>query len=194
MQIRLATESDAAACLRIYKPVVENTAISFEETAPSVEEMTLRIRKTLTMWPWLVCYDPNLQPDQSIVGYAYAGTHRTRAAYRWTVESAIYIDENHRGKGIGNRLYRGLFGILRKQWYRTVVAGATIPNPASVKLHEQLGFKTIGVFNNIGFKFNQWHSTQWFELDLETNHAPHEPRPLPELLANDGLAEILRQT
>ncbi len=186
MQIRLAKATDATNCLRIYGPIVRDTAISFEEAVPTTEEFATRISTTLERFPWLVCCDPSAPPDHSVVGYAYAGTHRDRAAYRWTTESAIYVDVNHQGKGIGHRLYAALFDILRMQGFQTVVAGATVPNASSVAIHERLGFKTIGVFQNVGFKFEKWHSTQWFELDLETNHAPREPIPLCELLRDEG--------
>ncbi|MCB9849287.1 MAG: N-acetyltransferase [Phycisphaerales bacterium] len=189
MLIRLANETDAAACQRIYAPIVRDTAISFEEAIPTDDEMARRIGTTLAFFPWLVCCDGDAKGP--VVAYAYAGPHRTRAAYRWTVESAIYIATEHRGRGIGRRLYETLFEILRRQGYRMVVAGATLPNPASVALHERLGFKTVGVFQNIGFKFNQWYDTRWFEYDLKTKHAPREPIPLPDLLKTGKLDDLL---
>ncbi|GJM23608.1 MAG: N-acetyltransferase [Phycisphaerae bacterium] len=191
MIIRLARESDAAACLQIYESIVRETAISFEEIAPTVDEMSERIRTTIKNHPWLVCCEPDAKPGRPVAGYAYAGAHRARAAYRWTVESAIYVDHGCRGRGAGRQLYTALFNILRLQGYRTVVAGATLPNDSSIAFHGQLGFETIGVFHNVGFKFGRWHNTQWFELDLKTNHAPSEPIPLSMLDENGEIARVI---
>ncbi len=193
MRIRLADESDAPGCLRIYERIVRETATSFEEAPPTVEEMAQRIRETLSTYPWLVCCDDNTGSKPAIVGYAYANSHRKRAAYRWAVESAMYVDANQHGKGIGRRLYLALFDILRRQGYRTVVAGTTLPNDASVAIHQRLGFEPVGVFRNIGFKFNSWHDTQWFELNLNTSHAPAEPVPLSELSKTVAINDVLEK-
>src|SRR5688572_16113050 len=102
--IRAATTADAAACLAIYRPIVESTAVSFETTVPSVEEFAARIEKSLSGWTWLIA-----EKDGRCIGYAYGHSHRERAAYRWSVEVTIYVDSGHRRQGVGRQLYARLF-------------------------------------------------------------------------------------
>jgi phosphinothricin acetyltransferase len=128
---------------------------------PSAAEMAERIRSTQEKHPWLVA-----ERDGRVVGYAYGGTHRTRAAYNPTVEVSAYVDHTiHRG-GIGRALYTELFRQLEESGSRLLVAGVTLPNEASVGFHESLGFEPVGVFKNIGFKFDQWWDVGWWQLDL----------------------------
>ena len=171
--IRDATaERDAEACRDIYAPYVRDTAVSFEEAIPSVEEFEGRIRKTTATHPWIV-----MEVDGRVVGYAYATQHRPRAAYRWTAEVTVYIDGHHHRSGIGRRLYTELLVRLRRQGFRLAVAGITLPNPGSVGLHVAMGFEPVGVYNRIGWKFGAWHDVGWWQLDLQpgTTAAPPEP-------------------
>jgi L-amino acid N-acyltransferase YncA len=171
--IRLATKSDAPACLRIYAPVVEQTTTSFEFEAPSVEEMERRIADTLVQYPWLV-----LEEADEVQGYAYGSLHRKRSGYQWSVEVSVYVAAEARGRGVGRRLYTALFDLLRRQGYVTAFAGIALPNEASVGLHEALGFVPIGVFRHIGFKLGRWVDVGWWQLPLQ--ELPSRPEaPLP---------------
>ena len=123
--IRMATEADAAAIADIYAPICVETAISFEELAPTAEEMARRIRTTTQTLPWLVL------DDGGVAGYVYARPFRERAAYRWSVEVTVYVHASHRGKGVARALYAALFRILRLQGYYKTYAGVTVPNAAS---------------------------------------------------------------
>ena len=167
-------ERDAEACRDIYEPYVRNTAVSFEEAIPSVEEFEGRIRKTTATHPWIV-----MEVDGRVVGYAYATQHRPRAAYRWTAEVTVYIDSRYHRAGIGRRLYTELLVRLRRQGFRLAVAGITLPNPGSVGLHEAVGFEPAGIYKRIGWKAGAWHDVGWWQLDLQpgTTAAPREPLP-----------------
>src|SRR5947209_7654309 len=147
VNLRLATPDDAAAIVEIYAPIVESTPISFEDDAPTVDEMRARIEKTLRTYPWLVAEDAGV-----LLGYVYASRHRERAAYRWSVEVTAYVGEAARGRGIASALYRALFRVLEGQGYRSAFAGIALPNEASVALHRAVGFTPIGVFHAIGYK------------------------------------------
>jgi phosphinothricin acetyltransferase len=166
-------ERDAAACAAIYAPYITDSAISFEAEPPGAAEMAARIHSTLETHPWLV-----YERDGDVAGYAYAGVHRTRAAYRWTAEVTAYVSQDHQRAGIGRALYTDLLGRLRAQNFRLAVAGITLPNDASVGLHEAIGFEPVGVYRNIGWKFGRWHDVGWWQLDLgEPGDPPAEPAP-----------------
>jgi phosphinothricin acetyltransferase len=174
--IRLARESDAAGCLDIYRPIVLETAISFETEVPSVEETARRIADIQSTYPWLVC-----ERGGRILGYAYACRHRARAAYRWSAEVSAYVSEAARRLGVGRALYSKLFDCLRLQGFANAFAGITLPNPASVAFHEAMGFLPIGTFPRIGYKGGTWHDTGWWSLRLiDGDGTPREPLPLRE--------------
>lgn len=145
----------------MYAPYVNETCITFEYDVPPVEEFEERIRKNTAHYPWLVC-----EENGKLVGYAYGCRHRDRAAYNWSVESAIYIAMDSQSRGIGKKLYQKLFDLLKLQGYVNVFAGMTMPNEKSNKLHHACGFEDIGVFRKIGYKFNQWHDVKWMQLRL----------------------------
>ncbi|MEN0065356.1 MAG: arsinothricin resistance N-acetyltransferase ArsN1 family B [Myxococcota bacterium] len=170
MHIREATEADAAAIRTIYAPVVEHTAISFEANVPTVEEMAVRIARVLQHAPWVV-----VDGDEGVVAYAYAGLHRARAAYRWSVEVSAYVAATARRQGHARRLYGVLLDLLRVQGYAMAFAGITLPNAASVGLHESLGFTSVGVYPNVGFKAGQWHDVGWWSRPL--GPLPDHPKP-----------------
>jgi L-amino acid N-acyltransferase YncA len=167
-------DRDAAACVRIYAPAILESATSFEEVLPSVEEFAGRIRKTAGAYPWLV-----LEDDREVVGYAYASQHRARAAYRWAADVSVYVAESHRRAGVGRLLYTELFERLRAQRIRILCAGVTLPNEASVGLHRAMGFEPVGVYKRIGYKMGAWRDVMWLELELEpaTDSPPAEPLP-----------------
>jgi len=177
VELRLAGAADAEAVAAIYAPYVASTPVSFEVEPPGAAEMARRISATLPAHPFLVAVDGG-----DVLGYAYAGAHRSRAAYRWAVEVSVYVDgARHRG-GVGRALYAALFAVLRAQGYRRAFAGITLPNRASAGFHEAMGFRPIGVFRRIGWKGGAWHDVGWWQLDLDASDgAPGEPLPLDGL-------------
>ncbi len=171
-------ERDSEACAAIYAPSVTHSAASFEEVAPGAEEIARRIRAISERYPWLVA-----EAEGEVAGYAYASPHRERSAYRWSVECTAYIAEDHRGQGVGKRLYGALFDLLARQGLRTVCAGITLPNDASVALHRSCGFEPIGVYRRIGYKLGRWHDVLWLQLMLPASDegTPPELGPPPRL-------------
>src|SRR6516162_3732860 len=167
-RIKFADESDAAAIAKIYRPIVESTTISFETVPPDREEMARRIVATTCEHPWLVC-----DIGGRVAGYAYATKHRVRSAYKWSVDTSVYVDDGFRLRGVGRGLYESLFGILATQGYFNAYAGIALPNAASVGLHEAVGFRKIGVYARVGYKFGEWRDVGWWQLELRT----HEPLP-----------------
>ena len=161
LAIRQATEADAPALVAIYAPYVEETPISFETAVPTVEEFAARMRKNLSAWQYLVA-----ERGGRIVGYAYGGTHRERAAYRYSVEVSAYVDRACHRQGIGRALYAQLFEDLAAKGYCEAFAGITHPNDASIGLHSAVGFTMIGVFRRIGWKFDRWHDVAWMQRSL----------------------------
>lgn len=161
LTIRRATEADAGALVAIYAPYVEETPISFETVVPAVDEFAARMRKYLSAWQYLVA-----ERDGRIVGYAYGGTHRERAAYRYSVEVSAYVDRACHRQGIGRALYTQLFDDLAAKGYCEAFAGITHPNDASIGLHSAVGFTMIGIFRRIGWKFDRWHDVAWMQRSL----------------------------
>ena len=160
--IRIATSEDADAILAIYAPIVQETAISFEVEPPTPMEMHERIAKTLQQLPWLVC-----APHGEVLGYVYASPHRARPAYQWSVDVSVYIHAKARRLGIGRALYSSLFHLLTLQGFYNCYAGITLPNPASVSLHESLGFQPVGVYQTVGYKLGAWHDVGWWQRGLK---------------------------
>lgn len=169
--IRLATERDAEGVLAIYAPIITETVISFEAEPPSADEMRQRIANTLTHLPWLVC-----EHHGEIMGYAYAGKHRERAAYQWSVEVSVYVLATARRLGVARALYHSLFEILRLQNFYNTYAGITLPNAASVGLHESMGFQSVGIYRAVGFKHGAWHDVGWWQLELQKRIIPPRSR------------------
>jgi phosphinothricin acetyltransferase len=172
--IRQATPQDGAAVAAIYAPYVRDTAITFEETAPSQDDMSARIAETLPQHPYLVA-----QEDSQVIGYAYASRHRARASFRWAVDVAIYLSPACHRRGIGSRLYRQLLPLLEAQGYAMAYAGITLPNPASVRVHESVGFTLVAVFGNEGFKLGVWRDVGWWERRLGSLVSKSLPPPEP---------------
>jgi phosphinothricin acetyltransferase len=187
--LRIASAADDAARLAaIYGPYVRDTSISFETEPPTADEMRRRVEEVLERHVWLVACRGG-----EVVGYAYGSPHRTRAAYRWSVDAAVYLEpSSHRG-GIARRLYGALFAILAMQRYVNVYAGITLPNPASVGFHEAMGFAPVGVYRRVGFKQGSWHDVGWWSRALrEVPGEPEEPLRLGDLDAA-ALRESLRR-
>ncbi len=170
VRIRDATSGDAAACAAIYAPYVTSTVISFEETPPGAATMAERMRSVGDGHAWLVATE-----DDAIVGYAYSHAFAARPAYRWSCETSIYLDTEHRGHGVGRTLYRELLRRCRERGYRRILAGVTQPNAASMGLHAAFGFREVGRYRRIGWKLGAWHDVVWLELELEGEDPPREP-------------------
>jgi phosphinothricin acetyltransferase len=119
----------------------------------------------------LICADRD-----EMLGYVYAIHHRERAAYRWSVDTTVYVRQGRQRRGIGRALYTSLLAMLPLQGYFSAFAGVTLPNPASVGLHEALGFQPVGVYRQVGFKCGVWHDVAWFQRSLQPR--PAEPFPL----------------
>ncbi len=166
--IRLATEDDAQGMLEIYCPVVRDTAISFEARPPVTEEFCGRIRASLEQRLWLVC-----ESNGVIAGYAYATQFNPRESYIWSVEVSVYVHPAFHRRGIGRALYTSLFRCLALQGYCTAVGRITLPNPASVALHESMGFQAVGVNRGIGYKHGQWHDVGIWQMEIQ----PRPPSP-----------------
>jgi L-amino acid N-acyltransferase YncA len=172
MNVRPATEQDAAACAAIYAPYVTDTAISFETRPPSAEEMAERIATASRTHAWLV-----LEHQGRVVGYAYGGRFAPRAAYRWACEVSVYLEPGRRRTGGGRMLYEALLSRLAERGYRMAIAGMTLPNEASEGLHRALGFEPVGTYRRIGFKDGAWHDVAWTQRELiPGDDPPAEPR------------------
>lgn len=176
--IRLASAADATAIAAIYAEYVRDTVITFEiEPAPDAAEFGRRLAAVGQRWPWLVAEDAG-----RVLGYAYAGEHRSRAAYRWDVDAGIYLAPAAHRRGLGRRLYGALFALLRLQGYYNAYAGITLPNAASVGLHEAVGFVPVGIYREVGYKHGAWHDVGWWGLRLQPLPPhPGEPVPFPAL-------------
>lgn len=166
MIIRKVTEEDAGELLDIYGPYVKNTAISFEYEIPSVEEFRSRIRNISARYPYIKAVDD----AGNILGYAYAGSFKARAAYDWAVETTIYIRQDNRRSGVGRILYETLekslsgMGILN---LNACVAYTAQPDEHlsndSMHFHQKLGYEPVGIFHKCGYKFNTWYDMMWME-------------------------------
>jgi phosphinothricin acetyltransferase len=165
---------DGAGCAAIYAPYVRDSVASFEEREPSAEEFARRIELISRSHPWLVADD-----DGELAGYAYAAPHRERAAYRWAAEVAVNVAPHRRRQGIGRALYGALLPLLVRQGLRIVCAGITLPNDASVALHESFGMEPVGVYRRIGWKFGAWHDVGWWQGELAAPGADGRPPPEP---------------
>jgi L-amino acid N-acyltransferase YncA len=178
--IRLAGDDDAAALAAIYRPYVEDSGVSFEETAPDASEMRRRMRGELPGYhPWFVA-----EEDGRLLGYAASSPFRTRPAYRWTVETGIYLDAAAQGRGIGRALLSTLLETLERQGYVAAIGAIALPNDASVALHQKLGFLPAGTYRGVGFKMGEWLDVGLWEKALAPRSAtPVEPRPYEGLIA-----------
>ncbi len=186
--IRSATADDAGGILAIYAPIVRETTISFELEPPVLSEMQKRIETMVPRFPWLV-----YEIDGGLAGYAYAGRHRERAAYQWSADVSVYVAASYRGQGIGRALYAPLLGILSDLGYYSALAGIALPNPASVGLHEAMGFRPIGIYRSIGYKLGAWRDVGWWQCKLrEYEDQPAPPRTMAEYVATGAAKDRLR--
>lgn len=156
----------------IYSPYVTDTVITFESDPPLPAEMAQRIAAALRTHAWVV-----LENQGRVVGYAYGGPFKSRAAYRWSCEVSVYLERGRRRTGGGRALYEALFARLTERGFRTAVAGMTLPNEASVGLHRAMGFEPVGTYRRIGWKHDTWHDVAWAQRTIATGQdPPAEPR------------------
>ena len=173
--IRHARLADAEALAAIYAPAVRDAATSFELVPPTAAELAARVAAIQAWAPWLV-----LERAGQVVGYAYAARHRDRPAYQWSVDVSVYVADAAQRTGVGRALYDRLLPMLRDQGFCVAHAGITLPNPASVRLHEACGFTPVGVYPAVGWKLGAWHDVGWWRRPLrppDPTVAPAPPGP-----------------
>ncbi len=188
VKIRIAQSADASGILEIYKSYILESPITFEELVPSVSDFSSRIANILEECPFLVC-----EINGEIAGYAYASDYRSRAAYRWNKE--VSVSAKFQRKNIALALYTVLFSILKTQGFANLLAVITLPNNASIALHESFGFKKCAEFQNIGFKNNQWHTVGWWDFFLlnENDQIPKEPIPFRNFIKENSLNNFIEE-
>lgn len=188
-KIRLAIEDDSASILQIYAPFIIDTVVSFECEVPTSEEFSKRIANIQKRYPWLVC-----EINDNIVGYAYASRFREREAYDWSADFSIYINPHYHGKKIGKALGFSIIELLKLQGYYNIFGGVTLPNIKSESLHESFGFKTIGVYQNVGYKFGSWHDVKWYGLKIKEHiQSPIKPKAIYEISNTDEFRTIIEK-
>ena len=184
VNIRIASVRDAAALLAIYKPYVENTAVTFEYEVPSLADFSARIQYALERYPYLVA-----EARGELLGYAYAGPFKSRAAYDWAVETSIYIRQDRKRMGAGSRLYAALETALAAQGILNLNACIAYPEVPdehltrdSVAFHERLGYVHAGRFRRCGYKFYRWYDMVWMEKHIGVHERLQPPvRPFPDI-------------
>jgi len=160
--VRSASPADAAAIARIYNYYIANSVITFEEEPVSEQVMAARVAEVQALpLPWLVA-----EGAKNVMGFAYAGKWKVRSAYRYSVETTIYLEHGREGRGIGKTLYAALLPILRARGIHVAIGGVALPNAASVALHETLGFEHVATFREVGFKHGRWVDVAYWQLVL----------------------------
>lgn len=163
--MRDATADDAVACAAIYAPYVTDTTITFEVEAPDAAEMALRITAAQVRHAFLVLEEVG-EDEGVVVGYAYGGPFKERAAYSWSCEVSVYLARDRHGCGYGRALYETLLGRLTDYGFRMAAAGMTQPNEASGRLHAAMGFEPVGTFRAVGWKLGAWRDVAWVQRPL----------------------------
>jgi len=180
MDVRQVETGDCGAICDIYNHYIENTVISFEEEPLTVADMEQRVATCTATYPWLVCVE-----GDSVLGYAYANRWQVRCAYRQCVETTVYLDPGHLGKGCGKLLYAALLPRLTRQGLHTAVAGIALPNAASIRLHERMGFRQVAQFAQVGFKQDRWIDVGYWQKMLGDSAVTDE-RGRRELLEQES--------
>ena len=184
VQIRRAVLEDAGAFLGIYQHYVLHTAVTFEYDVPTLEEFRGRMNNIMQKYPWLVA-----ETDGKIVGYAYAGAFRTRAAYGWSAEMTVYLHHECRGQGVGRQLYEALEDALKRMGVLNLYACIGVPEEedeyltfASARFHERMGFTRNGFFHQCGYKFDRWYHMVWMEKIIGEHRSNQPPvKPFSEV-------------
>lgn len=177
IRLRAAKLYDAPAIAAIYEPYVTGSIVSFETEAPDEDEMRRRMLAGGNAYPWIVA----AHAEDRVAGYAYASAFRPRLAYRFSVETTVYVEAGHQGQGIGFRLYQALLDTLIAQGFTQAIGAIALPNPASVRLHERVGFTQAGVYRETGYKLGGWHDVGLWQRRLSSPaNPPVEPMPITE--------------
>ncbi|URZ05655.1 GNAT family N-acetyltransferase [Clostridium felsineum] len=185
--IRIVRDCDIKEILNIYKPFIENTAITFDYEVPSIESFKDKVIGISKKYIYLVC-----EIDDKIVGYSYASTFNERAAYDWAVDLSIYVDDRYQKRGVGKALYYTLIEILKLQGYCNMYALVTASNLRSKSFHEYFGFKLSGTYHKSGYKFEKWHDVDVFEKIIEENsNSPHKILKANEVKETNGFKSII---
>jgi len=178
--IRAATADDAPAITAIYAPFVLSGTVTFENEPPDANEMRRRMDASKGLYPWLVATSG--EGSGGVIGYAYAAQFRDRPAYRWVVETSLYIAGNNQGQGLGRLLYEALIDTLRAQGFTQAIGAIALPNDASIRTHEAVGFRRAGLFREVGFKQGQWIDVGYWQCELNDSVIPPtEPRPFSDV-------------
>lgn len=184
MEIRLARESEIAACTSISNWAVLHTAANFATEPEEPAHWVDKWARERDYHPWYVAIDaPGGSGEERVLGFAKSSPFRERCAYRWTVETTIYVDPGHHGRGIGRELYQSLLATLRNQGYHVAIAGITTPNPGSEALHARCGFHRVCLLREVGWKFGRWHDVGYWHLALQVQGA--EPREIRKVIEAD---------
>ena len=177
--IRPARAEDAAAIAAIYAPYVLGGTVSFESEAPDARAMRARMAASDGLYPWIVA--TNGEDDAGVLAYAYATRFRDRPAYRYVVETSIYVAGAMVGQGAGRLLYAALVHTLRAQGFTQAIGVISLPNDGSISLHEAVGFRRAGVYREIGYKQGRWIDVGFWQCALNDSVTPPvEPRPFSE--------------
>jgi L-amino acid N-acyltransferase YncA len=172
VKVRAATPDDAAAIAAIYAPYVTGSSVSFETAPPDEAEMRRRMEAGGGLYPWFAATDES----DALIGYAYATQFRPRPAYRYAVETSVYLDPDFHGRGAGRLLYETLLHTLEKQRFVQAIAAITLPNDASVRLHEAMGFVSAGAYRQVGYKGGRWLDVGLWQRGLApATNPPTEP-------------------
>jgi phosphinothricin acetyltransferase len=155
--------------------------------APDAKEIAARIAYTSQSYPWIVADD-----NGRIAGYVYASQHLPRAAYQWSANVTAYLHPDYQRRGLGKQLYRLLFGMLRRQGYRSLYGGITLPNAASEALHRSTGMETVGIYRNVGFKLGAWRDVIWLGMSFDDERPPSGPPTKYESLPGNEIDVELR--
>lgn len=172
--IRAARAQDATAIAAIYAPHVLTGTVSFETEAPDARAMRRRMESANGFYPWLVATNGD---DDGILAYAYAARFREREAYRWVVETSVYVTGAVQGQGVGRLLYEALIDTLRAQGFTQAIGAIALPNDHSIALHEAVGFRRAGFFREVGYKHGRWIDVGYWQCELnDADTPPREPR------------------
>ena len=186
--LRFAEQGDAEAILDIYAPYIRGTAVTFEESVPSIEEFRERICRIQEECPYLV-----YQMGNEIAGYAYANRNKARPAYRWNAELSVYIADAYIGRRLGRALYGALIEICTLQGLKNLYGIVTVPNPGSEALHEAMGFERVGLHRKTGYRMGKWRDLAWFEKKIGVmEESPQDFIPIDKI-PQERLEEILQR-
>jgi phosphinothricin acetyltransferase len=180
--IRAARPEDAAAIAAIYAPYVLSGTVSFENEAPDTRQMRTRMAASDGLYPWMVATSADDGDGSGVLAYAYATRFRDRPAYRYCVETSVYVAGATQGQGVGRLLYEALVDTLRAQGFTQAIGVITLPNDRSITMHESVGFQRAGVYREIGFKQGRWIDVGFWQCELNDSAIPPvEPRPFSDV-------------